>query len=141
MSKIKNIKRSVSFTAETIKQLETIAAKKGIPTSSVIREFIDRGLTLETSKSDIDFIRSQIREELEIALDPRINRIIKLLIKQGIMIYPMAYYNAMLGAAMSSRNNINYHQMLEDSKKKGAAYLGVASDAVDLAFEEMMNFK
>jgi len=30
--------------------------------------------------------------------------------------------------------------MLEDAKKKGARYLGVESEAVDLMFEEMMEF-
>ena len=140
MKKNTNIKRSVSFTPETLKQLDTMATKQGIPTSQLIRQLVDKGMTIEKSKEDIDFIRKQLRDELEIAFEKRMSRIIKLLIKIGSIAYPMAYYNTMMGAAMSTRHKLNYHQMLDDAKKQGARYLGVGNEAVDLAFEEMVKF-
>ena len=139
ISKNANVKRSVSFTADTLKKLDAMSAKRGVSTSQLVREFVDAGMRIEKTKDDIGFIRKQIREELEMAFEARMSRIIKLLIKQGAMIYPMAYYNAMMGAAMSKRNNIDFHKMIEEGKKKGAKYLGVVSEVVDLAFEEIMN--
>ncbi|MCL2234815.1 MAG: hypothetical protein FWB98_00035 [Defluviitaleaceae bacterium] len=140
IKKSQNIKRSVTFTPTMLKQLDTLAVKYGTSTSQLIRNIIEKGLVLEKSKEDIDFIRKQIREELEIAFDKRMGRIIKLLIKIGSLTYPAAYYTAMLGAAMSARHKLNYHQMLEDAKREGARYLGVSNEAVDLAYDEMSRF-
>lgn len=121
--------------------LRKLSIKTQQPMSQLVRQFIAQGMSLEKTKDDIDFIRKQIREELEIALEKRMSRIIKLLIKNGSMIYPMAYYSTMLTAIVSKSQGVNYRDLLEDAKKEGARYLDVDSESIDRAFEEMMRFK
>jgi len=121
-------------------QLDKMAVKLNVSTGELVRRFVAKGMGIEKTKDDIDFIRKQLRDELEIAFEKRMSRIIKLLIKIGSLTYPAAYYTTMLGAAMSARHKINYHQMLDDAKREGAKYLGVPNEAVDLAYEEMTKF-
>jgi len=140
-----NIKRSVSFAPETLRQLDIVATKQGIATSELIRRFIDQGMTVEKSKDDIDFVRRQIREEIEMAFEKRMERMIKLQVKIGIMSYTSAYFNALIGGTLAKTAqakgfNSNYHKMLEDAKKAGAAAMGARSEAVDELFRQMSDF-
>jgi len=139
---MKTNRRKVSFwdTDKQCREVEMLAKRRSETLSDTYRFLISQQLSTEALKNDTDFIRKQIREELEIALEKRMTRIIKLLIKIGCMVFPMVYYNAMLGLVISGQHKINYYEMLEDAKKKGARYLGVESDAVDLMFKEMMEF-
>ena len=136
----KTIQVTTTLTVSDYEVIKKLSAKTGHPIASILRKHILEGMSLEKTKDDIDFIRKQLRDELEIAFEKRMNRIIKLLIKIGSLTYPAAYYTAMLGAAMSARHKLNYHQMLDDAKREGARYLGVANEAVDLAYGEMSNF-
>ena len=140
VKKMPHTRVSFAITEDMKIQLDKMAVKLNVSSSELIRRFVSQGMGIEKTKDDIDFIRKQLRDELEIAFEKRMSRIIKLLIKIGSMTYPMAYYNAMLGAAMSARHKLNYHEMIEDAKKEGARYLGVANEAVDLAFEEISQF-
>jgi len=121
---MKTNRRKVSFwaTEAQYQKVEGITKKRGTTMSEAYRFLVEQQLSTEAIKNDTDFIRKQLREELEIAFDKRMGRIIKLLIKIGSLTYPAAYYTAMLGAAMSARHKLNYHQMLEDAKREGAKY-------------------
>ena len=138
--KSQNIKRSVSFTPEMLNQLDSMAAKQGVPTSTLIRKFIDQGMSVEKTKDDIDFIRKQIREELEIAFENRMSRIIKLLIKIGVMVYPVAYYNTMLAKDMAEAQGLKHKDYMEAAKKEGAKALAIESEAVDTLYDEINKF-
>jgi len=135
-------RRKVSFwaTETQFQKVEAIAKKRGTTISETYRFLVEQQLSTEAIKSDTDFIRKQLRDELEIAFEKRMNRIIKLLIKIGSICYPLAYYNTMLGAALSAGHDLDYHQMLANAKRDGARYLGVANEAVDVAFVEMFKF-
>ena len=136
----KTVQATTTLTTKDYQAIKKLSAKTGEPIASIMRKHILEGMSLEKSKDDIDFICKQLRDELEIAFERRMNRIIKLLIKIGSICYPLAYYNTMLGAALSTGHDLNYHEMFADAKRDGARYLGVADGAVDLAFEEMMRF-
>jgi len=116
-----------------------MAAKQGIPTSTLIRKFIDQGMSIEKTKDDIDFIRKQIREELETILAPAISRIMKTLITLNGYTGTTAHYNTMLAASILGKKH-DYHQMMEEAKKEAARKLGLKKEAIDILFEEMMKF-
>jgi len=120
--------------------LEKLAVKTEKSLAQLVRDYIDQGMGIDKTMDDIDLIRKYIREELEAGMDQHMSRIIKLLIKHGCMIYPMAYFSAMMSSAMAAEQNINYDDLLESAKKEGAKYLGIGSDAVDIAYKEMSAF-
>ena len=136
----KTIQVSTTLTLADYEAIKKLSAKTGKPISAIMRQHILDGMSIEKSKDDIDFIRKQILEELEIAFEARMNRIIKLLIKIGTLTYPMAHFNAMVIAATAKKQGINYRKLLEDAQKEGAYKLNIQSDAVDLMFDRINEF-
>ena len=130
----KCIRRSVYLPKETLEKLEKIAINKGVKTSEVIRMFIDKGLNIESSREDIDFITDIIRQELtsiyrlediKEILDKQTNRLAKMIMKIGKMSTGQIFllinmFLRMIDEAeedrfdelleMSIRNGINYMQ-------------------------------
>ena len=130
----KCIRRSIYLPKETLEKLEKIAINKGLKTSEVIRMFIDKGLNIESSREDIDFITDIIRQELtsiyrlediKEILDKQTNRLAKMMMKIGKMSTGQLFllinmFLRMIDEAeedrfdelleMSIRNGINYMQ-------------------------------
>ena len=132
-----NHKRSITLSDEVYKTIEELAAKRNIKPSALMRELIEKGLSIEKTKEDMDFIRSQLRKELEDVLEPYMTRIIKLNVKIGTM----SVLSAMAGARMLSKINfksgLTYHEVLEDTKKEAAAYLRVKEERMDYTLHRM----
>jgi len=57
-------KRSINFTAETLETLDKLAAKNHTTTSELVRGYVEKGLSIEGSREDIDFIARIIRQEI-----------------------------------------------------------------------------
>ena len=49
-------KRSINFTTETLETLDKLAAKNHTTTSELVRGYVEKGLSIEGSREDIDFI-------------------------------------------------------------------------------------
>nr|WP_314464518.1 hypothetical protein [uncultured Clostridium sp.] len=88
----KSLKRSINFSPETLKTLDTLAAKNDTTTSELVRQFVDKGLSVEGYRQDIDFIASIIRQELmaiyhiediKAVVEQQTNRIAKMHMKSG----------------------------------------------------------
>ena len=60
----KSLKRSINFSPETLKALDTLAAKNSTTTSELVRQFVEKGLSIEGYSQDIDFIARIVRQEL-----------------------------------------------------------------------------
>lgn len=134
---MQNYRRSVYLDEKTYEIIDSLAAKKHIKPAALMRELIEKGLMIEKTKDDVDFMKMQIRKELQEVLDPYINRIIKLNIKIGTM----SVMSAMAGARMLSKINfksgLTYHEVLEDTKKEAAAYLRVKEERMDYTLHRM----
>lgn len=85
-------KRSINFTAETLEALDRLAAKNHTTTSELVRGYVEKGLSIEGSREDIDFIARIIRQELtavyhvdeiKAIADHDTDRIAKMLMKIG----------------------------------------------------------
>lgn len=137
MVNLQNYRRSIRLDDETYQMIETLAAKKHIKPAALMRELIEKGLSIEKTKEDMDFIRIQIRKELQDVMEPYMNRIIKLEVKIGTM----SVLSAMAGARMLSKVNfksgLTYHEVLEDVKKEAAAYLRVKEERMDYTLHRM----
>ena len=55
-------KRSINFTTETLETLDKLAAKNHTTTSELVRGYVEKGLSIEGSREDIDFIARRSEE-------------------------------------------------------------------------------
>lgn len=112
--------------------LEKLSAKNGINISEQIRIFINKGLSIEATQSDIDDICSHIRTELESYLKPQVDRIIKCVIKGGISSSASYYLNAKaLSEFVPVHLQVEYENALMESKKLGIAHMQVRDRKID----------
>lgn len=121
---------SVKVTEEKEQQLKRYANKyHDGNVAMAIREFIDKGLAINSYKDEITFIREMISEELESKLDPYMNRLIAINSKGAIM---SASSHFILGEVLSSLVEPRYRRILEEvlteGKKKGYAYITSKND-------------
>jgi hypothetical protein len=132
-----SIKRSIDLSRETYEALQQIAAMQGKPVSELIRKYISDGMNVDKTSSDIDFIRKQIREELEIMLKPQINRLAKLLMRIGMMTISFCYFNSkIVHRFVPFSDKTSYEELLAECKHNAAAYLNMRDASLDAAFRE-----
>lgn len=132
-----SIKRSVDLSSQTYEALQKVAAVQGKPVSELIRKYISDGLNVDKTASDIDFIRKQIREELDLMLKPQVNRLAKLLMRIGMMTVSFCYFNSKLVhyfAPLDER--VGYEELMSECKHNAAAYLNMRDATLDAAFRE-----
>lgn len=124
-------------------ELEKLAIKLNIPTSELIRRYVEQGMCVDKNKDDIDFIRKQIREELNSIMDGYMNRIIKLLIRIGTMTITMCFFTSKLLYIILAKhkNVVDYDTMFNDAKKKSASFLGLKDETIDNACKKILNDK
>lgn len=75
-------------------KFKKLSVKNDISMAELARKFILSGMNIEASKTDIDFIRENLREEIDLALDKSTNRISGLLYKAGIYSVTSALLNS-----------------------------------------------
>ena len=117
--------------------LQKLAARTYKPMAEIIRGFIKAGMDIERSKEDIDFIRKQIREELDIMLKPQINRLAKLLMRIGMMTISFCYFNSkIVHLFVPIKDRTSYEELMSECKHNAAAYLNMRDASLDAAFRE-----
>lgn len=88
----KSVKRSINFAPDTLKTLDTLAVKNHTTTSELVRGFVEKGLSVDGYKEDIDLISSIIRQEftavyhiedIKAVVEQQTNRIAKMHMKSG----------------------------------------------------------
>ncbi len=132
-----SIKRSVDLSPKTYEALQQIAAVQHKPVSELIRKYIADGMNVDRTNADIDFIRKQLREELDIMLKPQINRLAKLLMRIGMMTISFCYFNSRLVHMFSPlRDRTSYEELMAECKHNAAAYLNMRDASLDAAFRE-----
>lgn len=116
-------------------ELEVLSAKRHISTSELIRDYIDKGMNIDKTASDIDFIRRQIREEMEAMLKPQVNRLAKLLMRIGMMTVSFCYFNSkIVHMFMPLEERTSYEELMAECKHNAAAYLNMRDASLDAAF-------
>jgi len=128
---------SFAVSPEMQTAINSVAAKRHITASELIRDYIDKGMNIDKTTSDIDFIRKQIREELSVMLKPQINRLAKLLMRIGMMTISFCYFNSkIVHRFVPFTDRVSYEELMSECKHNAAAYLNMRDAALDSAFKE-----
>ncbi len=146
-----HIRRSIYLPKYTLEKIEKIAINKGLKTSEVIRLFIDKGLNIESSREDIDFITDIIRQELtsiyrlediKEILDKQTNRLAKMLMKIGKMSTGQLFLliNLFLQIVDSADEN-KFDEILEKSMRNGVNYMQKKDFQVNDFLQDVDNLK
>ena len=132
-----NIRMSFAISEKMKVELDVIAAKRHITVSELIRDYIDKGMNVDKTASDIDFIRKQIREELDIMIKPQINRLAKLLMRIGMMTVSFCYFTSkIVHLFVPIKNRTSYEELMSECKHNAAAYLNMRDATLDAAFRK-----
>jgi len=132
---IPNIRMSFALSEAMKTELDTIAAKRHITTSELVRKYIDGGMNIDKTASDIDFIRTHIRAELDIMMKPQFNRMAKMLMRIGMMTIPICFFTSkIVHLFVPLHERTSYEELMAQSKHDAAAYLNMRDAALDEAF-------
>ena len=133
----KTVQITVKVKQSEYESLQKLAAKTYRPMAEIVREFIKRGMDIERSKEDIDFIRSQLREELEIMMKPQFNRLAKLHMRVGMMTVSFCYFASKIFALINPfQTRKSHEEAMAECKHNAAAYLSMRDASLDAAFKE-----
>lgn len=130
-------KRSVRFKANSIEEMEKLAAIRGVYVSDIVREYVEKGLAVDGYKNDIDFITEIIHRELKEVLEPQVNRIVKLLMKIGKASAGTMYSNLKLVQLVTDEDEQAYFDMVNKSLRLGVEYMKKKDVEVDQYFGQV----
>jgi len=129
-------KRSIRFKAKSIEEIQKIAVIKKVTVSDIVREYVEKGLTVDSYKEDIDFITEIIHKELKEILEPQINRIVKMLMKIGKVSAGTMYSNLSLIQLINDEDQEAYFEMISRSLKLGVEYMKKKDVEIDVYLDK-----
>ncbi len=114
----------IKMNDEMFNTINTLASKKHISNSALIRRLISMGLEKELAKESIDFVREQIHEEIKATCFPQFDRLAKLEAKIGYQsvanFYLLAY---IMDSILPASTKVNFEDIKRNSKAMAIAYL------------------
>lgn len=127
--------KKVSFRIDTglYSQIEQLANSNAVSSSEMIRRLIHQSLDKEIAKDSVDFVRQQLREEMESYCSPQFERIAKLEAKIG---YKSVSTFNMLVYALDSLLPFEKHQNSLELQRKAKA---MAISYLKLSERELAN--
>lgn len=117
------LKRSIRFEATTMNEIKKVAALRNISVSDVVREYVKKGLTIDSYKEDTNLIGEIVREELKDVLEPQVNRIVKMLMKIGKVSAGTMYSNLNLIQQIADQEQQEFYEMVNRSLRLGVDYM------------------
>ena len=120
--KNKRYKR-ISFFIDTKSNdaLDKLSAKSNLNKSELIRNFVAEGLTVKTTRDDLDFICKVISKQIEVTLKKDIKRIISLIIKNT---FSSQNTNYLCMELLKEQNNlIDVREIKEKADRYAADYV------------------
>lgn len=117
---------------ELHEQLTLKAQKENSDVSKCCRRLIEKGVSVEAYKDDIDFLTKIIRNELEAIIEPYGNRQIKMLMKVGKATGGTMFTVIKLLLTLLNPNELyTFKELLESSMKLGVEYMKMKDFEVD----------
>ena len=120
--KNKRYKR-ISFFIDTKSNdaLDKLSAKSNLNKSELIRNFVAEGLTVKTTRDDLDFICKVISKQIEVTLKKDIERIVSLIIKNT---FSSQNTNQLCMELLKEQNNlIDVREIKEKADRYAADYV------------------
>ena len=121
------------------KKLASLASEKNRTMSEMVRELIFKQLAIDGAVDGSDIIRNQIHAELENVMKPKVERIIKLLMRTGIMSTSFCFFTLKLVDAIippDADGKRSYEEILNEAKKDAAAYLYISDAHLETVYRE-----
>lgn len=113
-------------------QLKDIAAKRKIPISDLVREYIDLGLTERVIEENTDLIAHVVKKQLEVVLKPHVERLAALSSKGGHMAARATFLNVQaLMDLVPAENRKDVRAMYDSASKKAVAYMQMPVEEYD----------
>jgi len=144
-------KRSINFSTETLESLDKLAAKKQTTASELVRGYVDKGLSIEGNREDIDFIAQIIRQELtavyhvdeiKAIVDHDADRLAKMLMKVGKINGAMFFLliKVLMNLANEGSED-DFDQMLSEAVKLGVDYMQKKDFQINSFLEDTGNLR
>jgi predicted DNA-binding protein len=131
-------KTTIRLTKDTYNKLNNLAEKRDEPLANVIRETIERGLANEWVDENKDLIANIVREQIQIALKPSVERLAKIGSKSGHMSATAAFLNVQaLMDLVPPEQRKDVRTMYESARKKAITYMKTKTD--DWEYNESKN--
>ena len=109
---------------ETYEKIKIISKENKESVSEVVRQLINEGLAVKVTEENTDIIAATVRKQLEVVLNPHINRLASLSSKSGHMAATAAFLNVQaLMDLVPKENRKNVREMYENARKKSAEYM------------------
>ena len=124
-------KRSIRFEASTMSELKKLSALRNVYVSDLVREFVKKGLAINSYQEDTDLIREIVREELKDVLEPQINRMVKMLMKIGKAAAGTMYSNLNVIQHITDQDQQEFYEMVNRSLRLGVDYMKIKDMELD----------
>lgn len=117
-------KRSVTFSVDTLAQLDKLAIRQKTTTSELVRGYVEKGLSVDGYKDDADLIATIVRQEIKGQLDTQTDRLAKMLMKVG-KISAGLYYLVMklLLKQHGATHSQSLRELATETRKMGVKYM------------------
>jgi len=117
-------KRSVTFSVDTLSQLDKLAIRKRTTTAELVRGYVEKGMSVDGYKDDVDLIATIVRQEIKGQLDTQIDRLAKILMKTG-KISAGLYYLVLklLLRQFGATKSQSLKELATETRKMGVKYM------------------
>ena len=128
----KSVTASLRLPSKLHEELTFKAQQENTDFSKYCRRLLEKGISVEAYKEDIDFITKIIRNELENIIEPYGNRQIKMLMKIGKATGGTMFTNIKLLLSLIDPEKLyTFKELLESAMKLGVEYMRMKDFEVD----------
>ena len=119
-------KRSVVFSTRQLEEIEKLANHRNCFASDVIRDFVDKGLSVQGYKDDIDFLTGIIRQEVKAAMGLQANRLAAMIYKIGVLAASNYFMNVqMMSDVINPSMQADFKDIQAKARKVGMDYMNM----------------
>jgi spore coat polysaccharide biosynthesis protein SpsF (cytidylyltransferase family) len=119
-------KRSVVFSTKQFEEIEKLAVKQNCFASDVIRDFVDKGLSVQGYKDDISFLTDIIRQVVGAEMGKQANRLAAMMYKIGVLSASNYFMNVqMLSDVINPSMQDDFKSIQERTRRLGMDYMNM----------------
>ena len=119
-------KRSVVFSTKQLEEIEKLANHRNCFASDVIRDFVDKGLSVQGYKDDISFLSGIIRQEVKAEMGVQANRLAAMMYKIGVLAASNYFMNVqMMSDVINPSMQADFKDINAKARRVGMDYMNM----------------
>jgi hypothetical protein len=123
-SEERTAKRSVVFSKRQIEEIEKLAVTRNCFASDIIRDFVDKGLSVQGYRDDTDFLTGIIRQEIKAEMGKQANRLAAMMYKIGVIAAANYFMDVqMLSDVINPSMQADFKDIHSNAQKQGREYM------------------